>query len=122
MQSGRPILIVPDGVEALELESVVVGWKDKREARRAVADALPLLDLAGRVMVVELVPEGEISDARQSVSDVVTWLTRHGVSAEALAVPTVGGDKTRLDDIARERRAGLMVAGAYGHNRGFSGA
>jgi nucleotide-binding universal stress UspA family protein len=117
MRSGRPLLIVPDGVEALDLASVVIAWKDTREARRAVADALPLLDLAGRVSVVELAPHDQISEARQSVGDVVTWLGRHGIRAEALATPLDGVDGMRLDDIARERRAGLMVAGAYGHTR-----
>jgi nucleotide-binding universal stress UspA family protein len=43
MQAGRPLIVVPPTVEWLDLRSVLVAWKDVREARRAVFDALPLL-------------------------------------------------------------------------------
>ena len=43
MQAGRPVLLVPAGVNRLELDLVMIGWKDTREARRAAYDALPLL-------------------------------------------------------------------------------
>ncbi len=117
MRAGRPVLIVPPGVDRLDLESVVVGWKDSRETRRAVVDALPLLRLAGRVLVVEIAEQEDIADARGRVKDVVGWLSRHGVKAEALAAPASGGDAARLNAIIQEHGAGLMVAGAYGHNR-----
>jgi len=117
MRAGRPVLIVPPGVDRLNLESVVVGWKDSRETRRAVMDALPLLRLAGRVLVVEIAEQEDIADARGRVKDVVGWLGRHGVEAEALATSANGGDAARLGAIVQEHDAGLMVAGAYGHNR-----
>ena len=41
LKIGRPALVVPDGVGALRAEHVVIGWKDSREARRAMQDALP---------------------------------------------------------------------------------
>jgi hypothetical protein len=43
LNMGRPTLVVPEGVTSLAAEHVVVGWKDTREARRAVRDALPFL-------------------------------------------------------------------------------
>jgi hypothetical protein len=58
MEAGRPIFVVPPEAEYLKLNSVLVAWKDTREARRAVADALPLLHKAKDVNVVEVV-EGE---------------------------------------------------------------
>ena len=36
LEMGRPTLVVPDGVSTLRAEHVVIGWKDTREARRAV--------------------------------------------------------------------------------------
>jgi hypothetical protein len=45
LKIGRPTLIVPDGVDALRAEHVVIGWKDSREARRAVQDAIPFLQM-----------------------------------------------------------------------------
>src|SRR5438309_1922477 len=43
MQAGRPLLVVPDRTNWLDLRSVLVAWKDTPEARRAVAAALPML-------------------------------------------------------------------------------
>ena len=51
------------------------------------------------------------------VEDVVGWLERHGVVAETLACRSIGEDATRLNDIAQEQNADLIVAGAYGHSR-----
>ena len=58
MRAGRPVLVVPSAAEFLRLNSVVIAWKDTREARRAVNDALPLLHKAREVIVVELLDEG----------------------------------------------------------------
>ncbi|MGH7024118.1 MAG: universal stress protein [Caulobacteraceae bacterium] len=117
MRAGRPVLIVPDDAKTLDLEHVVIGWHDSRETRRAVADSLPILALAGRVTVVELATEDRLVESRQSLDEVVAWLKRHQIEAEALIAPLDGAVTARLEEIARERRAGLMVAGAYGHNR-----
>jgi hypothetical protein len=43
MKIGRPVLVVPPAAHQLVLDRVVVAWKDSREARRAIVDALPLL-------------------------------------------------------------------------------
>ena len=55
MGAGCPVLIVPPGVAGLKFTRALVCWKDSREARRAVADALPFLAASKRVDVVELV-------------------------------------------------------------------
>src|SRR5690349_7212890 len=36
--AGRPILAVPKAVESIDAKSVLVAWKDSREARRALRD------------------------------------------------------------------------------------
>jgi nucleotide-binding universal stress UspA family protein len=120
MQAGRPLLVVPDRVEWLDSRTVLVAWKDTTEARRAIADALPLLRQATNIVVTEI-PEGdgERSSAEARVGDVVGWLARHRLIASA-RVPDrgEGADATqRLDDIANDLGAGLIVAGAYGHSR-----
>jgi len=43
LRAGRPVLVAPDTVAPLQLRRVVVAWKDTRECRRAVRDALPFL-------------------------------------------------------------------------------
>ena len=120
MAAGRPLLIVPDNVTWLDLRSVLVAWKDTPEARRAIADSLPMLRKARDVTVAEI-PEagGSRSAAVLRVRDVAAWLSRHGVSASEL-VPEANEDRNavvQLDGIAADVGAGVIVAGAYGHSR-----
>jgi nucleotide-binding universal stress UspA family protein len=117
MQVGRPVLIVPAAVDKLKLERVIVGWKDTRETRRAVFDALPLLKNVAHVTVVEISAEEALVAARARLEDVIGWLKRHGVEAKSLASPSSGGDATQLSAIAHEQNADVIVAGAYGHSR-----
>jgi len=118
LYAGRPVLLVPPGTERLNLDTAVIGWKDTRESRRALADALPLLQLAKRVVIVEIAARQDISDARRHVGDVTAWLKRHGISAvEARFEGFKGLEAEQLDALARDCEAGLFVAGAYGHTR-----
>jgi len=117
MQAGRPVLIVPETVDALTFGHAVVCWKDSREARRAVADALPMLKSFGRVTVIEIVPPDEIAAAGARLADVVGWLGRHGVEAASLTPQVARGDVGLLDAIVEAQSADLIVAGAYGHSR-----
>ncbi|HWF48484.1 MAG TPA: universal stress protein [Bryobacteraceae bacterium] len=118
MQTGRPLLVAPDDDDWLDLRSVLIAWKDTPEARRAVADALPILREAKDVTVVEIVEnEADRSAALSGVEDLVAWLLRHGVIASARVPAECGNVETQLEKIASEFGAGLVVAGAYGHSR-----
>ena len=117
MRIGRPVLVVPESVPKIGFDRILVGWKDTRETRRAVADALPLLKKATFVTVVEIASENEMVQARQHLDQVVEWLKRHGITAEAMVTASTGDDSRHLGEIGREQKADLMVAGAYGHNR-----
>lgn len=120
MQAGRPLLVVPDRIDWLDLRSVLVAWKDTPEARRAVADALPMLRKARDVAIVEIPEQGEDRSAAMArVTDVGAWLARHGVTAVP-RVPEAAGHETaaaQLEQVAGDLSAGLIVAGAYGHSR-----
>lgn len=114
MRLGRPVLVVPPEVDHLDAARVTIGWKNTREARRAVSDALPLLRRAAHVAVVS-VDEGQGAPDGQ---DVVALLTAHGVAATALCVEAAGDATSRaLIDTALEQGADLIVTGAYGHGR-----
>ncbi len=118
MQAGRPLLVVPDACNWLDLRSVLIAWKDTAEARRAVADALPMLRKATDVTVAEIVEEQANRPAALSrVRDVVAWLSRHGVSASEQVPDDCGEAGGQLERIASEVGAGVVVAGAYGHSR-----
>jgi len=94
----------------------MVCWRDTREARRAVSDALPLLQKTQQVVVVELVPDESGRDAAHGrVDDVIAWLKRHGVAAFARVFhwPERNNPMEKLFQYG----ADLIVAGAYGHTR-----
>jgi nucleotide-binding universal stress UspA family protein len=117
MQAGRPLLIVPAAVTAAPARCAMVAWQDTREARRAIADALPLLRQSAAVVVVEIAAGQDLAAARGRLRDVTAWLKRHGVGAESLAVESDGDDGALLAATASARDADLLVAGAYGHSR-----
>ena len=117
MQTGRPVLIVPAAATTLKLDRVLVGWKDTRETRRAVSDALPLIKLATRVSVVEIAAEESLGEAERHVHDVVAWLQRHHVNAEGSALRSTGDDVTALYAFGQDKGTDVVVAGAYGHSR-----
>jgi nucleotide-binding universal stress UspA family protein len=117
MRVGRPVLIVPSTAHGANLNRVLIGWKDTRETRRAIVDALPLLRKAAFVAVAEIARESELNSARARVLQVVEWLKRHGVLAEPITSVSSGEDTIHLDKLAHEQKADVIVAGAYGHNR-----
>jgi nucleotide-binding universal stress UspA family protein len=116
MQAGRPVLIVP-AAATLNLQRVVVAWKDTRETRRSVLDALPLLKIAAQVLVVEIAIQDDLAEAQARLDDVVGWLHTHGVAAQAQACLASGDDTRQLRQIIDQNDADLIVAGAYGHSR-----
>jgi nucleotide-binding universal stress UspA family protein len=118
MQSGRPVLMTPPGLAKLDASSVVVAWKDSREARRAVADALPFLKRAQQVVVAEVCEHGDEAGAKDRVADVAAYLARHGIKAATdVRAPVGGSAAAALLEIAEAQDAGLIVAGGYGHAR-----
>ena len=112
MSSGLPVLALPTGAR-FDAKRIVIAWKDTREARRAVWDALPLLKRAESVRVFSFG-----ADAGPKSVDIVARLRLHGVRVDAEA-----GNKTKSsvpDDLlaaAHAHQAGLIVLGAYGHSR-----
>jgi len=119
MRAGRPVLIVPAAVKALALDRVVVGWKETRETRRAVMDAVPILKAAKQVSVVEVCAEDAVEPAGRRLEDVARWLAFHEVQAEPhiVSIKKGGDEATRLAAIAQDKGADLIVGGAYGHSR-----
>jgi nucleotide-binding universal stress UspA family protein len=118
LRAGRPVLVVPDTVGPLQLRRVVIAWKDTRECRRAVRDALPFLRQAKEVLIVGI-SEGESeSNAKRNLSDAAAYLLRHGVvMAREVWRQARGPVATELLRLVRDDGADLIVAGGYGHSR-----
>lgn len=115
LNAGRPVLIAAGGAEQVLADKVLVAWKDTREARRAVADAVPLLSHAQEVVVATVEREDGTSTS-EGVADVATFLARHGIKARAEII-TGDDESKRLSFFAESIHADLIVSGAYGHSR-----
>lgn len=118
LTAGRPVVTVPDGLTALRAEHVIIGWKDTREARRAVHDALPFLHEAVRVTIAEICSSDEEDAAHERIDDVARYLARHRINAgPQVILHRKGSDAATLIRLAQEEGADLLVTGAYGHSR-----
>lgn len=116
LRSGRPVLVLPTDGRTVAASRIVVAWKDTREARRAVADALPFLAGADEVLVAS-VDEGEYGEERGSLERIVGWLAAHGVQARGEVLPMGSSLSSTIRNTAAAVNADLVVAGGYGHSR-----
>ena len=120
LASGGPLLVVPFvGAPKTLGERVVVAWDASREAARAVADALPLLQQAQLVRVVTVnARPGRFGHGAEPGADLALRLARHGVTVEVHALDSGANHvgNAILADVANAN-ADLLVMGAYGHSR-----
>ena len=116
--AGRPVLMVPyAGTFETVGRRVLVAWDARREATRAVTDAIPLLREAEQVNVVVFNPEGTAHGAMPG-ADIGLYLARHGVRVDvayhrANDIDVGNQLLSRVADLG----ADLIVMGAYGHSR-----
>lgn len=122
VHGGRPVLLVPpaaDAPVAAPARRVVLAWQPRREATRAVHDALPLLakDAHVEVVVVDAEP-GLLGHGDQPGADIALHLARHGVDVRVVSLHRHGRATGRvLLDHARDVRADLLVMGGFSHAR-----
>jgi nucleotide-binding universal stress UspA family protein len=118
IQAGRPVLLVPRGVDSLNARRILVAWKNTREARRAVWDGLPLLRSAEEVLALHIAEAGWQFDSGSDVEDAARYLARHEIKIRTkIENQTKGSIAAALIRAAKEEGAGVIVAGGYGHSR-----
>ena len=118
LRAGRPILLVPPGVASLAGKRVAVAWKNTREARRAIVDALPFLRRAEAVAIVEFCEPGEEASAQRRLEGVKQFLLRHQVETAYERVRPIGETaSSSLAGFVQDEAIDLIVAGGYGHTR-----
>ncbi|HET9158987.1 MAG TPA: universal stress protein [Caulobacteraceae bacterium] len=118
IKTGRPVVVVPAQGGALQTKKILVAWKNTREARRAVADAMPFLKAAEEVLVLALHEEDDAQETSVQMDTLLGNLRRHGVLARgkvSASLPALVGSE--LLKAAKDMQADLIVAGAYGHTR-----
>ncbi len=117
-RSGRPVLLLPPDWRGGAIgKHVLVAWKAKREAARALADAAPFLAGSEHTVVAtgDAQPEGDGARPGQGVT---MHLARKGVKVELRNIDGLGRTaEAALIDEAKTIGADLLVMGGYGHSR-----
>jgi len=114
---GLPVLAVPPVWGEVEGRSILIAWRNTKEVHRAVSMALPLLERAARISLVEVVHDAEDVANAASVHAAAARLARHGLKAEAKVQVAPGAVAEALLAEAQTQAADLLVLGAYGHSR-----
>jgi nucleotide-binding universal stress UspA family protein len=118
LATGRPILVLPPGKPHLPASRIVIAWKNTREARRAVFDALPFLKQAQSVSIAAVCPLELEKVMEQEVGRLAHCLTRHGVALGGqIIIISPEAEGSALLKFAEDTSADLLIAGAYGHTR-----
>jgi nucleotide-binding universal stress UspA family protein len=118
--SGRPFIMLPrDWTPGPVGKHIMIAWAPRREAARAVADAMPLIEAAETVHVAMVDPDiGEDAHGEEPGADLARALARHDVAVSVDALPSAGqGVAGRLLTHAADCNADLIVMGGYGHWR-----
>lgn len=111
-RTGTPVLKLASGAPTA-FRRVLIGWKDSRQARDAVHDALPVLAQAEAVVLAGIGDEVTLD----RLKDVAAHLARHGVSARPIHLANAAGVSSQILNLAREEGADLLVTGAYSRTR-----
>jgi nucleotide-binding universal stress UspA family protein len=118
LKAGRPVLVVPSACDRLEMTRILIAWKDTREARRAVADAIPFLQHAQSVTIAEVCQGNDQTKSQQWMTDLARYLCCHGITTrEKISAQATHSVAEELLRIAKDDNADLIVAGGYGHSR-----
>lgn len=120
LHSGCPVLIVPYVGEFDNFgEKALIAWDGGLQARRAVHDAIPLLQRAALVEVAVFNPaERPDTHGPQPGADLALYLARHGITVNVREsiVPHADIGAALLSHVA-DIDAGMLVMGCFGHSR-----
>ncbi|MFD1624246.1 universal stress protein [Azospirillum griseum] len=117
LNSGRPVLVIPyAGSFPVIGKRVAVAWNAEREAARALADSLPLLEKADEVTVITVLTQAAAGAPESPRVGLLDHLAFHGITAEQthFTVSDIGAMDALLAR-TMDTGADLLVMGAHGH-------
>jgi nucleotide-binding universal stress UspA family protein len=116
VRAGKPIFAVPGDATGVDLTGhAMVAWDGSAAAGAALAAAVPMLDKASVVTILEVV-DGK----KQAVptADAASYLSRHGIYPRIMR--ELAG-RLSVEDVilreVRERKIDYLVMGGFGHGR-----
>ncbi|MGO4118598.1 universal stress protein [Rhizobium ruizarguesonis] len=115
-ESGRPLLLFPSDNFCGRIDAVAVAWDGGATVARALTGARLLLEQASRVVLISVTDDKQIDE--RSRDHLVAALGKAGLAVDVTAVQANGDSPASvIQAAALERKADLLVAGAFGHSR-----
>jgi nucleotide-binding universal stress UspA family protein len=115
-ESGRPVLLAPPHVPKQIATNIMIHWNGSTEQARANAFAGPLLHLADRVTVLNVIGGQDVPGP--SVDQILRQLHCNGIAAEPMSVELEGRSTGEaVLDAARTKGCDLLIKGAFTRNR-----
>jgi len=107
----------PRSMKNFSTDSIIIGWNNSKEVSRALSMSIPILKKAKRVHIIT--SEQYTSDLSKLDRMRNYLLQFHNIKTTVeMIVPTLfSGEK--LLKTAQKGNFDLIVAGAYGHNKGL---
>ena len=115
-ESGRPVLIAPPAPPATLGDVVTIAWNQSAETARTVAFAMPVLQRAGRTVILSI----EGGSVRGPDGDQLAGhLRRHGVECDVVAIRKDEGKGIgpAILDQATKFGSDLLIKGAFTQSR-----
>ncbi|MCX8475482.1 MAG: universal stress protein [Sphingomonas sp.] len=115
LKSGRPIVAVPHESRGFDaFGHALVAWDGSAEAQAALRAAVPLLQHASRVTIVEC----EDGSVKTPAEEAAAYLSRHDIKAIVWrARADMDIPSTILLDQIEKQDVAYMVMGGFGHSR-----
>jgi nucleotide-binding universal stress UspA family protein len=117
---GRPVLLAPlAGTVSTDVRRIVLAWNGSRQSARAAFDALDMIVAAEETTILTVDPVENPGEAGPLPgTEIAAALARHG--ARVTVEHAASGDRSvarTLADVVAEKKAGLLVVGAFSHSR-----
>jgi len=114
-RAARPVLLACKDVSASLGHSIMIAWNRGVQSRRAVAEAMPILERADSTVIVNITTGAKQGPEPEEIADTLAW---HGIKAD---VKRLRPDRRSVGETLVEEvdKAGadLLVMGAYSQNR-----
>lgn len=119
-ESGRPLLILPEGqITFPPARRVMIAWDASVQASKAVRDALELMQGAEEVRAVLIDPVPSFDGhGPEPGADLARYLCRHGIEPVIDRLPREGREVAdTLQRSVLTHGSDLVVMGGFGHSR-----
>lgn len=119
--SGRPVIVVPNGYDGPEIgDNVLIGWTDTRESARAAHDVLQIASDGADLTLLRVGTPAADALKDADAIDVAETIARHGFKT-TIDTRAKNGDSVAevLENTAFEIGADLIVTGAFGHSKAY---